>query len=149
MIIRNYSTWKNYNNFKGEIVDGVSFLESDQMAIVYEACNGSKEKVAEMFKKIGIKFERINVVMRSCISYSVDGIDLTLADLSSGERFVLFLMACKKLKEEVLAIGLFEILGDRLMDVVYEELRYYSGLTVLLFNVCLDLKFNPYMEGII
>mgnify|MGYP001129350366 CR=1 FL=1 len=149
MIIKSYSTWKNYDNFKGEIVDGVSFLVSDQIVNVYDACCGDIDKLINMFKIVGVKFDHINVMMKSCISYSVDGLDLTLADLSSGERFVLYLLACKKLKEEVLAIGLFEILGSRLMNVVYEELRDYENLTILLFNTCLDLKFNPYMEAIV
>lgn len=148
MIIKNYSTWKNYNNFKGEIVDGVSFLESDQIANVYKACDGDKEMVCDLFRRVGIKFESINVMLKSCISYSVNGVDLTLADLSAGERFLLYLLTCKVLKEEVLAVGLFEILGSRLMNVVYEELRDYENLTILLFNACLDPKFNPYMEAI-
>lgn len=146
MIIRKNKTWNNYNTFKGEILDGISFLESRQTTIVYDACCGDINKLITMFKIVGIKFDHINVMMKSCISYSVDGLDLTLADLSSGERFVLYLLACKKLKEEVLAIALFEVLGDRLMNVVYDYLTDYDSLIILLMNVCLDPKFNQYME---
>lgn len=81
------------------------------------------------------------------IAYSVNNKTLSLSKLSSEERFILFLMACKKIDASVLAIGLFERLGKRLTDVVYNNLIDYNNLVVLLSNVYLNKKFSQWMEG--
>lgn len=46
----------------------------------------------------------------------------------------------------MLAIGLFERLGKRLTDVVYDNFLDYNNLVVLVSNVYLNKKFSQCME---
>lgn len=71
-----------------------------------------------MFHQIGVKFDKIQIMEEGYIAYSVNGKVLSLSKLSSGERFILYLLACKILNKKVLAIELFERLGKRLTDVI-------------------------------
>lgn len=64
--------------------------------------------------------------------------------MSSGERFVLYLIACKINNISVLAISLFERIGDRLMNMVYNELGDYDNLTVLWVNASYPKSFMQY-----
>lgn len=146
MFIRSIEHFNDYVNFTGMVVNGVSFLDSDQIAFIYRVCDSNVPELSTMFNKIGIKFDKIQIMQEDYIAYSVDGKILSLSKLSSGERFILYLMACKKVDISVLAIGLFERLGKRLTDVVYEELRDYRNLIVLLSNVYLNKKFLQLME---
>lgn len=144
MVIRSIDYWDSYAGFKGVIVDGVSFLDSKQTSLVYKACNGSKDTLCNLFHRVGIKFDDINILQEDYISYCVNGEILPLSKLSSGERFVLYLVACKKTNTPVLAVGLFERLGNRLADIVYEELRDYANLIILWSNASYDTKFRQY-----
>lgn len=147
MIIRSIEHFNDYVSFNGIVVNGISFLDSDQVAFIYKVCNGNMLNLGTMFNQIGIKFDRIQIMQEDYIAYSVNNKTLSLSKLSSGERFILFLMACKKIDASVLAIGLFERLGKRLTDVVYNNLIDYNNLVVLLSNVYLNKKFSQWMEG--
>lgn len=60
-----------------------------------------------------------------------------LADLSSGERLLLYLLACKNKGENgILVRSLFERLGSRLTKVVKNNLFSYNGLVVVYYNRC-------------
>lgn len=143
MIIKDIKCWDTYVGLK-TIIDGVTFLNSKEISLIYKACDGSISKLCTLFNSIGIEYDKIDIMQKSYISYSIGENNLSLSQLSSGERFLLYLLACRETNTEIVAVGLFERLGDRLTEVVYDELRDFNGLTILLANVCLDLKFDYY-----
>lgn len=147
MRIRSIDCFDDYIKFNGIIVDGVSFLDSDQIALLYHAVNGNISELHTMFHQIGVVFDDIVTFREDYISYSVKNHVLSLSKLSSGERFLLFLLACKKLNMMVIAIGLFERLGKRLINVVYDNLQDYNNLIILLVNTHLNKKFFPWKEN--
>jgi len=147
MHIRSIEHFSDYVSFNGNVLNGVSFLDSDQVALIYNVCNGSALELNIMFNQIGVKFDDISIMREDYIAYSVNDKVLSLSKLSSGERFILFLMACKKMNSPVLAIGLFERLSKRLTDVVYNNFKDYDNLIILLSNVYLSKKFFQWMEG--
>lgn len=146
MLIRNIKHFNDYVSFNGTVINGVSFLDSDQVAFIYKVCDGDMSNLCSMFNQIGIKFDSIQIMQEDYIAYSVNNKTLSLSKLSSGERFILYLLACKKVDISVLAIGLFERLGKRLTDVVYDNFLDYNNLVVLLSNVYLNKKFSQCME---
>lgn len=144
MIIRSIDHWDDFAGFNGIVVNGVSFLDLKQIALVYKACGGNKEMLCDLFHRVGIKFDDINILQEDYISYCVNGKMLPLSKLSSGERFILYLIACKVTDTSVLAVGLLERLGDQLMDVVYKELKDYNNLIILWVNASYNKKFRQY-----
>lgn len=60
MIIRDIKHWNSYASFNGIVVNGVSFLDSDQISSVYRACNANKNMLCDLFDKIGIKYDDIS-----------------------------------------------------------------------------------------
>ncbi len=115
-------------------VDGITFLSLDECKVVLEASNNNLETIKKWFDLIGVKYDDININNGTYITYSVNKNILQLADLSSGERYVLYLMACKNLKKKVIANGLFERLCSRLQKVVCNELADYDNLVVVYYN---------------
>lgn len=62
MIIRDIKHWNSYASFNGIVVNGVSFLDSDQISLVYRACNANKNMLCDLFDKIGIKYDDISTM---------------------------------------------------------------------------------------
>ena len=76
------------------------------------------------------------------VSYKVNNIWLSLADLSSGERNLLYLLACKRLNRKVILWGLFERLGERLTNLALTELKDYENLIIVVCNVILPREYD-------
>ncbi len=119
---------------KTHTVDGITFLSIDECKVVLEASNNNLETIKKWFDLIGVKYDDININNGTYITYSVNKNVLQLADLSSGERYILYLMACKSLNKKVIANGLFERLCSRLQKVVCNELVDYDNLIVVYYN---------------
>ena len=95
------------------------------------------------FKIIGIKYDSISI-NGNAILYKVGDKELGLSDLSSGERLILYLLACKVSDKPIVVQSLFERLGNRLEQVVYDNLLDYKSLTVILYNAYIQKAFDPY-----
>lgn len=119
---------------KTHTIDGVTFLNIDECNLVLEASNNNLDVIKGWFDLIGIKYQDIVINNGNHIIYFVNNHSLQLADLSSGERYILYLIACKKLKKKVIANGLFERLCSRLQKVVCNELADYDNLIVVYYN---------------
>lgn len=126
---------RNYN------IDNVSFLAMEDCSFVYNSCNGDMDAIRGWFDKIGIKYDSLSFVGELLV-YSINGKQLLLSDLSSGERYLLFLLACKNVNRKVVALSLFERLGGRLEDLVYNEFKDYDNLTVIIFNFIIKPEFR-------
>ncbi len=127
------------------VVNGITFLGYEQRKFVLEAANNDLNIIKNWFTKIGICYDSIEIVKNN-IYYTVGGETLSLPDLSSGERFLLYLMAGKAINANIVACGLFERLGGRLEAVALREFRNYENLTVVIYNALL-LKAQKYFYG--
>lgn len=123
------------------VKDEVLFLNSDECRFIYEASNGNITTVENWFKVIGIKHDNIYFTGKFLV-YRKDGVDLTLPDLSSGERFVLYLLACKEVGRKVIALSLLERLGGRLEHIVYNEFKDDDFLTIITYNFIVSPDFK-------
>lgn len=127
---------------KVQTVNGISFLDSEQIMIVLDAV-ANKNTIKGWFDKIGINYSDIKLY-NNMIFYKIKNQWLPISELSSGEKYLLYLFACKQLKREVIALGLFERIGGRLESVVLKELWDYRSLTIVVYNVILPKEFAPY-----
>lgn len=117
------------------IIDGMSFTDREDCQLVIDAANSNIETIKKWFDIIGIKYSNIKIVSSYAIYTVGDNKDLMLADLSSGERLLLYILACKTLnKQNLLVQSLFERLGTRLTDVCYDIIRDYEDLTVVYYS---------------
>lgn len=125
-----------------ECVNGITFLSSEQNDLIIETAKDA-DRLKQWFDRIGIKYENIDII-GSRFVYKVGDKQLDLSDLSSGEKYILYLMACKQVNKEIIAQGLFERLGSRLEKVVLENFADYDALTVVVYNALLPKEFKPY-----
>ena len=108
--------------------DGVTFLDADQRKTVIDACGKNVDILKNWFNTIKVNYNNW-VIHDNDISYSINNAsDLTMSDLSSGERFLLFLLACKTLNMPLIAAGLFERTGNRLENIATNIIRDYDNL---------------------
>lgn len=104
---------------------------------ILEAAHYDINTITEWFNTIGIEYSNIEIITNGYIIYKVKEESLMLADLSSGERLLLYLLACKNKGENgILVRSLFERLGSRLTKVVKNNLFSYNGLVVVYYNRC-------------
>lgn len=125
------------------VIDGVTFLIYQECLEVVQAANFELCTVEKWFKIIGIKYDSISI-NGNAILYKVGDKELGLSDLSSGERLILYLLACKVSDKPIVVQSLFERLGNRLEQVVYDNLLDYKSLTVILYNAYIQKAFDPY-----
>lgn len=145
----------NFKNISNEfirrnyVIDNVSFLSRDECTFIYNSCDKDINILKCWFDKIGIVYNNLFFIGDS-VFYTIDNMQFCLSDLSSGERYLLYLMACKKVNKEVVALSLFERLGGALEDVVYNEFKDYNNLTVVVFSFIINPKFKYlYKEEIV
>lgn len=124
-----------------ETVKKVTFLGRYKCDKVLKASKFNTNKIKEWFNAIGIKYTDIKIDGNEIIYYR-DNVQLKLSELSSGEAYILYLLASKILEDKVLAIGLFERLGKRLEDVVYKELLNYENLIIVRTNYIIPSKYR-------
>jgi hypothetical protein len=126
-----------------ETINGVYFMDKEQCNVIISAANNSIDTLKEWFNIIGIQYDNIKIINENIV-YTVNKKDLYLADLSSGERYILYLLACKQLNANIIAEGLLERLGNRLRNVVKEHLTNYSNLIVVYYNSYINSEFEKY-----
>lgn len=124
-------------------IDGVTFLLSDEHELVKEAAV-NVETIKKWFDIVGIKYDNINMIGNRFI-YNIGDKQMDLSELSSGERYIIYLLACKKLGKHVIAQGLFERMGSRLEGVIFNNLMDYENLIVVTYNAILTKEFKEYM----
>lgn len=118
---------------KQQNVNGVSFLNKSEIDIVLKAANNDVNTIRNWFDIINIRYDKLYLVAKMPV-YIVDGEELFLSNLSSGERFLLYIIACKQLEMQIVAKGLFERLDSKLTPNIIELLRCYKNLTVITYN---------------
>lgn len=118
---------------RARVIDEMSLSDFEDRLKIVIAANYSKETIEDWFKAIGIQYDSLMVTKNNVI-YTVDGEELTLTELSHGERYLLFLMACKVTDDVVIAQSLLEVLGHRLRMVLYEQLYDYTNLIIATLN---------------
>lgn len=126
---------------KNNLIKGVSFLDMEDCMFIYTASKGSISVIKSWFDKIGVIYDSIYFVGKMVV-YTVQNVELTLSNLSSGERYILYLLACKNVNKKVIAVSLFERLGSRLEHVVYNEFKDYDFLVVITYNFIIDPDFK-------
>lgn len=125
-------------------INGVTFLDIDQRKTVIDACNKDVNTLKSWFKIIKINYNDI-VIHDNDVSYSVNNTsDLTLSDLSSGEKFLLYLLACKATEQPLIAAGLFERLGSRLEGVATNIIKDYDKLILIYYNAYLPMEIRQF-----
>lgn len=125
------------------VISGVTFLIKEQCMEVLNAADNSKDKLKQWFDIIGIKYDELNVEGKN-INYIVNNTELSLSDLSSGERLLLYLLACKISNKPLVVKSLFERLGNRLEQVVFENLSDYTNLIVIVYNAYPKKEFEQF-----
>ena len=128
-------------------INNVSFLDKDSCYFIYDSCNGDISVIKDWFNKIKIKHDSISFIGKFVV-YTVDGEQLMLADLSAGERYLLYLLSCKYVNKCVIAKSLFERLGGTLEDFVYEEFKDYDNLTIIIYNFIVKPQFRYLYGGV-
>ena len=123
------------------VKNNVLFLNSDDCKFIYEASNGNIDVIKNWFNIIGVCYDDVYFIGKLLV-YKVDDVVLALPDLSSGERFILYLLACKYVNKEVIVVSLFERLGSRLERVVYNEFKDYDLLTVIIYSFIISPDFK-------
>lgn len=126
-----------------DYINNVTFLDSDTCNIVIEACNSDLNILKLWFNKINIEYTDIFIVHNK-IYYTIDDMTLCLSDLSSGERYALYLIACKQLHKDLIAASVFERLGRRLEAVVTSIVKDYDELTIIVYNAILPKELHQY-----
>lgn len=131
-IIRNQNIKDTSVLLKYRVIENINFLNKDDCKFIVESANHNINTIKKWYDIIGIQYSNIEIIANNYIIYTVNNESLMLADLSSGERLLLFLLACKNVNEQnILVRSLFERLGSRLTDVVCNNLTDYEGLTVI------------------
>lgn len=128
---------------KRDFISSVTFIDSDTCNTVAEACSHGVNTLKSWFNTIGIEYTKI-IIVHNTIRYVVDGIVLSLSDLSSGERYMLYLLACKQLHKELIAGGLFERLGSRLETVATNIVKDYDELTIIVYNAYIPKELKQF-----
>ncbi|MCM1222807.1 MAG: hypothetical protein NC548_50955 [Lachnospiraceae bacterium] len=117
------------------VIDGISFLNRDDQKFIVDAANHDIDKIKEWFNIIGIKRDDISIMADNYIVYTVNGKTLMISDLSSGERLLLYTLACREVnKQGIILKSLFERLGSRLTKVAEEVLKDYNNIIVIWYN---------------
>lgn len=128
---------------KKEVISDINFLTSEEGMEVLQAANSDINTLEKWFYIIGIKHDSIKINGQQIV-YSVGNVELSLAQLSSGERILLYLLACKVSNKPIIVKSLFERMGNRLENVVYNNLTDYENLTIILYNADIKPEFTPY-----
>lgn len=136
----------NYLNGKFYIKN-IDFLSIREIEFVWNACNKNIETLIKWFDTIGIKYNSIGVYGNN-ITYSIDGEELLLSSLSSGERMLLFLLACKEVNKPVVVIGLLENLDDDHAKIFQDNLLNFNGLTILTLDYGFYLMYTKLLGGV-
>lgn len=109
-----------------DAIERVDFLTRDENEFIFETSKGSLDTIKNWFDTIGIDYDSISIENRSII-YCTSGNRMSLCDLSHGERFLLYILAGKSIEKRIIALGLFEILGSRLLEVAERNLKDYNN----------------------
>ena len=97
---------------KTNYINGIDFLDGDQCNFIVNAAKNNIETIKSWFNILGIKYNSVYIINNS-IRYTIENNELSLSDLSSGERYILYLLAGKKIEKPIVAGGLFERLGSK------------------------------------
>lgn len=124
-------------------VNNITFLQHEQIHLVIDAAN-DVDTLKMYFDKVGIKYDDL-MIAQGIIMYCVDGVWLPISELSGGERYILYLLACKKSELKVIAHGLFECLGDRLTNIALNEFSDYKNLIIVQYNYVLSGNMLKYV----
>lgn len=118
---------------RSRVIKEMSLKDFDDRLKIVEAAKHSNETMEKWFKAIGVQYDTLHVT-KANVLYTVGDVELTLTELSHGERYLLFLIACKVTNDVIIAESLLEILGYRLRRVLYEQLRDYDNLIIATLN---------------
>lgn len=113
-------------------IEKVYYMYPHETEVILKACKNNVNKLKEWFNIIQIKYDKLEIWENRMVIYYVDGMKLSLQDLSSGEQTLLYMLAYKELKEPILVYALLERLGKRLAKVVVEQFRDYDLVIVLI-----------------
>lgn len=117
------------------VIDGISFLNRDDQKFIVDAANHNTDKIEEWFSIIGIKHDNISIMADNYVVYTVNNKTLMVSDLSSGERLLLYTLACREVnKQNIILKSLFERLGSRLTKVAEGILKDYNNVIVIWYN---------------
>ena len=124
-----------------EEITEVTFLDTDSCDFIVEASNNNVNTIKNWFNTIGVEYTDISLVGND-ITYYIEDKALKLSSLSSGEAYILYLLACKAENKKICAFSVLEIMGSRLQNIVYEQFKDYSELTIVTFNAIVPRKWE-------
>lgn len=117
------------------------FSKEEDFHFVYEVSGGDISVIKAWMDKIWIKYDTVYFINER-VMYTINGVELTLSDLGSGERMLLYLLACKAAKKELIIGSLFERMGGKYEYFVYDEFKDEDFLTVIIFNYIIPREYK-------
>lgn len=116
-----------------EIKKSINLVSREEIMTIINACDHDEETLKDWINILGVNCQSVKILNVGII-FTVDNTDLLISELSSGERMILYIIACKKLNKKLVIHSLFERLGRRLRDVLDDVAYDYENLIVVLYN---------------
>lgn len=130
---------------KTNYINGIDFLDGDQCNFIVNAAENNIKTIESWFNILGIKYDNVYIINNN-IRYTIGSSELSLSGLSSGERYLLYLLAGKKIEKQIVAGGLFERLGSKYAELVIEQFKDYNNLTIITYNALLSTDAKKYVR---
>lgn len=146
MKIINISDIKDDSIFlKKNYINGIDFLDSEQCQFVVNAAKNNITTIKKWLDLLSVNYDDAYFINGN-IRYKVGNTELSLSDLSSVERYLLYLLAGREIEEQIIAGGLFERLGRKFERLVIDQFKNYEGLTVIIYNALLPEDARQYIR---
>lgn len=127
-----------------KIVKNVDLLSSDQVDLILKSCNRDANVLRNMFNTVGIEYNDL-LITNGTVLYKLDDKLYHISELSHGEKYMLYLLACKKFNLKIIADGILEILGNRLVRLFEQEFSNYTELIVVWYSLILSRELRKHL----
>lgn len=127
-----------------DIKKRIDLISKSEVRNILNACNYNEETLKNWINLIGVNCESVKI-LDEAILFTVNNKELMISRLSSGERMILYIIACKKLNKKLVIHSLFERLGKRLRNVLDDVAYDYENLVVILYNTGVTDKLKKYI----
>lgn len=136
----------NINEFYDsyEIKKEIRLVSPIEIENILKACNNDKLVLKKWIRLIGVDCDDVMILYNNAM-YRLDDKLLALSQLSSGQRIMLYIIACKKLEKKLVIHGLFERIGTYLRGVLDDVVYDYENLVILLYNSGPTEKLSKFM----